>query len=230
MRAFLILLLIAALGVLIWYLLRTAADDYHTTPVAAMLDEELYGGAKAIDQLPVLKPYLYLQPVEVGKPSGYLLNVIIPVPKETAVDPPTVDLSTPGICRISYRAISTDPGGATDGLYHQTLMEVPDGIETIHVTCTLSGSTGSSTVGTTDADDEDPIHGGAPTPYMSSASPDGLMVYTGGGACDAIVTISGVAAPATLSMSATPEFQHLSPGTSSVVSLEVGKRTMSGVR
>jgi hypothetical protein len=233
LRLILILLLVLVAGALLYLLYAQSLDpdEYHTTPMAAFLDEDLYGGSKAIDELPLLKPFVYVQAKNKGEPNGYLLNVLIPVPEGTSVDPVTIDTSTPGIFRAKYRATSSATSGPVAGLYHQTLIHVDQEIETIIVECTMGGSSGSSTIGTTDADDEDPISGGAATPYMCDMTPNGLMLYTGSDACSVTMAIpAGSGGPTTHTLPASPPFQRFVAASPDFTSFEVGKRTIKGVR
>jgi hypothetical protein len=228
-----IIVAVTALGVggagavLYWIAQGISPDDYHTDPIEAHLDEDLFGGASAIKNMPTFKPFLYLHEPDRG--SGFKLYVLIPLPAGTTIASPTFDTSVRGTCKVKYVATGGDPRAYAAGLFNQTLIPVQANVSTVIVECVVQGlSTHTSTVGTGDSDHEDPISGGPATPYMSGMTTDGLMLYTGGMGCNTTVEFSS--GPVTGSVDKTPVFQPFDPGAPDFTLFKVGKREVKGVR
>lgn len=231
-------LLIVAVMLLVrlTYLVDVDAAEYHSVPVAVHLHGDLYGNSMAVEDVPPLKPYIYLQKAEKGEARGYLLNVLLPLPDTTYVPEASFDMSDPRKLFVRYRVQCNDPGGIVQGLYHQTLIPVSQEVDSIIVECLMDGGGSEKTrIHTDHSDSEDPITGGPPTPYMSGTATYGMLAFSGGEMGEATIalpgaTLSGGEGVRILSMPATPEFQLVGPLMTGQESLRVGKRVIAGVR
>ncbi|MBP7514429.1 MAG: hypothetical protein KA791_07770 [Flavobacteriales bacterium] len=231
-------LLLVAIGLLVrlTYLVDVDPEEYHAIPVAVHLDDDLYGDPKALEDIPPLKPYIYLQKARRGEVQGYLLNVMLPLPDTTYVPEATFDMSDPRKLVVRYRVQCNDPGGIVKGLYHQTLIPVSQGVDSVIVECAMDGGgTERTRIHTDHSDSEDPITGGPPTPYMSGTATYGMLAFSGGEMGEATVavpgaTLSGAEGRRILPVPATPEFQLVGPMMAGQESLRVGERVITGVR
>lgn len=231
-------LLLVAIGLLVrlTYLVDVDPEEYHAIPMAVSLDGDLYGNPKAVEDIPSLKPYIYLQKSEKGEARGYLLNVILPLPDTTYVPEARFDMSDPRKLVVTYLVQCDDPGGIVQGLYHQTLIPVSQGVDSVIVECLMDGGgAGTTRIHTDHSDSEDPISGGPATPYMSGTANYGMLAFSAGEMGEATVTVPGSALSGTeglriLPMPATPEFQLVAPLMSGQESLRVGERVITGVR
>jgi hypothetical protein len=223
-------LFIVVIGLLmrLWYLTSADPDMYHTESIDALLDADLFGGAKALEELDTLKPYLYLQ--RSTDRVDYLLNVLIPVPEGTSVRDFSTSISSTGTMTVRFGAYSDHSGEASAGVHHRTLIHVPAGVGDIVVVCTMNGGGGdTSTIHTDHSDSEDPSHDSSTTPYMSAATAHGLMVYTGGKNGVASFRMPSGSAPAEVSFADVPEFQPIVAPGPGFGSVEVGGRKIGGV-
>ncbi len=231
-------LILVAIGLLVrlTYLVDVEPEEYHVIPVAVHLDGDLFGNPEAVEDLPPLKPYIYLQKARKGEARGYLLNVMLPLPDTTYVPEARFDMSDPRKLVVRYRVQCNHPGGIVQGLYHQTLIPVSQGVDSVVVECLMDGGGSEKTrIHTDHSDSEDPISGGPSTPYMSGTATYGMLAFSGGEMGEATVTIpvstlSAAAGIRILSISATPEFQLVGPLLAGQESLRVGKRVIAGVR
>ena len=225
-----------ALLVRLTYLVAVDPEEYHAIPVAVHLDGDLYGNPEAVEDIPPLKPYIYLQKARKGEAQGFLLNVMLPLPDTTYVPEATFDMSDPRMLVVRYRVQGNDPGGIVQGLYHQTLIPVSQGVDSVIVECVMDqGATEKTRIHTDHSDSEDPITGGPATPYMSGAATYGMLAFSGGEMGEATIvvpgaTLSGAEGLRILPVPATPEFQLVGPMMVGQESLRVGERVITGVR
>lgn len=233
MKYLLLALFLVTLAILVYVLFiqDIEADAYHTTPIAAQLDAGLYG--KEVDSIAVSKPFLYMQRKS-DENSGCLLNVLLPIPRESHLVAENADYSTPRTVRFKYTFESNFPAEGTAGFYQQTLIPIGRDISTIIVECGIAGGgSGTSTIHTDDADTEDPIKGGPATPYMNGYMESGLLVYNGGRSTTVVIAPPpGISDLRTVTMDIpdAPQFQTVSGRMPDHGSLTIGKRTIKGVQ